>query len=128
MAATLAHRGPDDCGVFVDAGLGLAHTRLAVVDLSPTGRQPMVSADGRFVIAYNGEVYNAEELRRDLAGIRFRGHSDTEAILEACAAWGVETTVERLIGMFAFALSPETAPVAVTPSDPARGGSAHSCS
>jgi asparagine synthase (glutamine-hydrolysing) len=104
MAATLAHRGPDDCGVVVDAALGLAHTRLAVVDLSPTGRQPMTSADGRFVIAYNGEVYNAEALRRDLPEIRFRGRSDTEAILEACAAWGVETTVERLIGMFAFAL------------------------
>ena len=85
MAAALAHRGPDDAGVFVDeaAGLGLAHTRLAIVDLSAAGRQPMTSADGRFTIVYNGEVYNADELRRDLPEIRFRGHSDTEAILEA---------------------------------------------
>jgi asparagine synthase (glutamine-hydrolysing) len=108
MAATLDHRGPDDAQCWVDgeAGVALAFRRLAIVDLTPTGRQPMVSASGRFVIVYNGEVYNAEALRPKLAaaGIGFRGHSDTEVILEACAAWGVAATVPQLIGMFAFAL------------------------
>jgi asparagine synthase (glutamine-hydrolysing) len=108
MAAKLAHRGPDDRGVFADADSGLAfgHTRLAIVDLSPAGAQPMRSACGRCVITYNGEIFNAAELRADLerAGRRFRGHSDTEILVEACAEWGVGRTVERLIGMFAFAL------------------------
>ncbi len=108
MVATLHHRGPDDRGVWCDgeAGVALGHARLSIVDLSPLGHQPMVSADGRWVIAYNGEVYNFAELRRELEGqgARFRGHSDTEVIVEACAAWGVEATVRRLIGMFAIAL------------------------
>lgn len=106
MATSLHHRGPDAGGVWVDPGAGLAlgHRRLSIVDLSPAGAQPMVSADGRWVIAYNGEVYNADALRADLPGIAFRGRSDTEAILEGCARWGVRATVERLIGMFAFAL------------------------
>src|SRR5215813_9393826 len=85
MADALAHRGPDGDAVWVDPGAGLAfgHRRLAIVDLSPAGAQPMVSADGRWVICYNGEVFNAEDLRRDpsLAGIAWRGHSDTEVIL-----------------------------------------------
>ena len=108
MARTLQHRGPDDEGVWVDEGVGIAlgHTRLAVVDLSPMGAQPMVSADGRQVLIYNGEVYNAAELRAELTakGCRFRGRSDTEVILEGCATWGALECVTRLIGMFAFAL------------------------
>ncbi|MFN3077750.1 MAG: asparagine synthase (glutamine-hydrolyzing) [Alphaproteobacteria bacterium] len=108
MADSLVHRGPDDGGVWVDAaaGIGLGHRRLSIVDLSPAGHQPMVSADGRYVIVYNGEVYSHQVLRTELEalGRRFRGHSDTEVILEACAEWGVPATVRRLIGMFAIAL------------------------
>ncbi len=108
MAETLLHRGPDAGGVWVDAeaGVGLGFRRLAIIDLSASGDQPMVSADGRMVIVYNGEVYNFAELRRELeeAGSCFRGRSDTEAVLEACARWGVEAALRRLIGMFAFAL------------------------
>lgn len=106
MAAAMVHRGPDDQGTWTDAtaGVALAQARLSVIDLSAAGHQPMASASGRYVIVYNGEVYNAEELRRDLDGIAWRGHSDTEVILEGCAQWGVAATVERLIGMFAFAL------------------------
>jgi asparagine synthase (glutamine-hydrolysing) len=108
MANALAHRGPDDNGVWVDAeqGLVLAHTRLAIIDLSPAGAQPMVSSCGGFVLSYNGEIYNAAELRTELEslGCEFRSHSDTEVIVEGCARWGVVATVKRLIGMFAFAL------------------------
>ncbi|MBF0249712.1 MAG: asparagine synthase (glutamine-hydrolyzing) [Alphaproteobacteria bacterium] len=106
MARAMTHRGPDDRGVWVDApsGVALAQARLSIIDLSPAGHQPMVGAAGRHVIVYNGEIYNAKELRRDLDGISWRGHSDTEVILEACARWGVEATVGKLIGMFAFAL------------------------
>ena len=107
MSDTLIHRGPDDGGLWIDeaAGIGLGQRRLSIVDLSPAGHQPMVSACGRYVIVYNGEVYSHEEMRPELVarGIRFRGHSDTEVILEAMAAWGVEATVARLIGMFAIA-------------------------
>ena len=107
MAATLAHRGPDGRGAWIDptTGVALGHTRLAIIDLSDAGHQPMCSGNGHFVITYNGEVYNAGELRRELQalGHGFRGHSDTEVIVEGCAAWGVRGCVERLIGMFAFA-------------------------
>lgn len=107
MAASLSHRGPDDQGTWVDAEAGVAfgHTRLAIIDLSPAGAQPMVSSCGRFVLCYNGEVYNTPELRAELeaAGRKFRGHSDTEVMVEGFAVWGVRQTVERLIGMFAFA-------------------------
>jgi len=108
MASRLRHRGPDFQGEWIDAeaGVALGHTRLAIVDLSPAGAQPMASSCGRFVLSYNGEVYNAPELRSELesAGRKFRGHSDTEVMIEGFAVWGVQATVERLIGMFAFAV------------------------
>jgi asparagine synthase (glutamine-hydrolysing) len=108
MARALTHRGPDDDGCWADAdvGIALAHRRLAIIDLSPSGQQPMTSANGRCVIAYNGEVYNHRSLRRDLEarGTRFRGYSDTEVLLEACTAWGVADACRRSVGMFAFAL------------------------
>ena len=108
MADTLRHRGPDDDGVWADAetGVALGQRRLAVRDLSPAGRQPMVSADGRFVLDYNGELYDIEPLRSELEaqGHRFRGTSDTEVLIEGCARWGVSGTLERINGMFAFAL------------------------
>ncbi|MBI4184335.1 MAG: asparagine synthase (glutamine-hydrolyzing) [Proteobacteria bacterium] len=107
MRARLAHRGPDDEGLWRDgdAGLGLAHTRLAVIDLTPGGHQPMVSPCGRYVIAYNGEIYNYRELRADLAreGERFVSESDTEVLLRLLAREGTRA-LARLVGMFALAL------------------------
>ena len=110
MALAIAHRGPDDSGVWVDdtAGLALGHRRLAIVDLSSAGHQPMVSPCGRFVLAYNGELYNHIDLRRDLDAARawpaWRGQSDTETLLAALAHWGVAAALARTNGMFAFAL------------------------
>ena len=108
MTDTIVHRGPDAGGVWADAEAGYAtgSRRLKIVDLTEAGAQPMVSQSGRFVLSYNGEVYNAADIRPELEakGYRFRGHSDTEVILEACEEWGVQATAKRLIGMFAFAL------------------------
>lgn len=106
MADTIARRGPDDAGYWLDAGagVGLGHRRLSIVDLSPAGHQPMASGGGRYVIAFNGEIYNHLELRQQLAGISWRGHSDTETLLAGFDARGIQGTVERCVGMFAFAV------------------------
>jgi asparagine synthase (glutamine-hydrolysing) len=108
MAASLEHRGPDDEGIWIDtdAGTALVHRRLSIIDLSTAGHQPMVSADGRYVISYNGEVYSHQPIAEQLAarGHAFRGYSDTEVMLESFATNGIEATVARLIGMFAVAL------------------------
>src|SRR4051812_6060505 len=108
--ASLHHRGPDDRGTWHKNGVGLGHTRLSILDLSPLGHQPMASRDGRWVMVYNGEVYNFREIRRELEarGSVFRGNSDTEVILEAFAEWG-PAAVRRFIGMFAIALWSEAA-------------------
>ncbi len=108
MSRTLAHRGPDAEGFLIDpeAGLAFAHRRLSIVDLTPTGAQPMTSSDGRYVCIYNGEIYNFQDLREELraAGRRFRGTSDTEVFLEGCSEWGPERAIARLNGMFAIVL------------------------
>ena len=106
MTDSLIHRGPDDSGVWVDsdAGIGLGHRRLSILDLSSLGRQPMHSHCGRFVLAYNGEVYNHLELRKELADYPFRSTSDTETILAAIAEWGIDAALNRFTGMFAIGL------------------------
>ena len=117
MTSAIAHRGPDDVGHWVDADakVGLAHRRLSIVDLSSAGHQPMASASGRYLIAFNGEIYNHLTVRESLddliggaslaiIGIRWRGHSDTETLLAGFDRWGIQGTLERAIGMFAFAV------------------------
>src|SRR5262249_31318367 len=104
----LAHRGPDDAGSWIDAeaGLALGHRRLSIIDLSAAGRQPMLSFCGRYVLAFNGEIYNYLDLRRELeaAGSGFRGHSDTEVMLAGIAQWGLPSTLRKCNGMFAGAI------------------------
>lgn len=110
MADVIAHRGPDDRGLWAaaESGVALAHRRLAIVDLSPAGHQPMVSASGRYVVVFNGEIYNHLDLRRQLEGLgrapSWRGHSDTETLLAAVDAWGLAEALRRSVGMFAIAL------------------------
>ncbi len=130
MADTIAHRGPDDSGAWADAqaGIALGHRRLSIVDLSPAGHQPMVSSSGRYVVAFNGEIYNHLELRAELEGMDcraslamtdpschreaegrgdpliWRGHSDTETLLAGFEHWGIEATLAKTVGMFAIAL------------------------
>jgi len=108
MTSCIAHRGPDDSGTWLDAaaGIALGHRRLSVLDLSSEGHQPMASRDGRYVMVYNGEIYNFAAIRAELEahGWRFRGHSDTEVMLAAFEEWGLTASIERLAGMFALAL------------------------
>ena len=108
MADAIAHRGPDDRGTWAEpeAGLAMGFRRLAILDLSPTGHQPMVSESGRYVVTFNGEIYNYQDLRRELDGLgaRFRGTSDTEVMLAGVERWGASATFARLWGMFAIAL------------------------
>jgi asparagine synthase (glutamine-hydrolysing) len=108
MSDSLRHRGPDDSGAWVEAetGVALSFRRLAIIDLSPMGHQPMESTDGNWIIVFNGEIYNFQELRQELEGLghTYRGRSDTEVMLAAFSEWGVEESLRRFNGMFAFAV------------------------
>ena len=109
MATALTHRGPDDGGSWTDAaaGIALSHRRLSIIDLSPAGHQPMASPCGRYMVAYNGEIYNHLALRQALEArepIAWRGHSDTETLVHGIARWGLDATLKRAVGMFAIAL------------------------
>lgn len=110
MSACLSHRGPDDEGAWLDgdAGIAMGHRRLAILDLSPAGQQPMISASGRYVVAFNGEIYNHLEIREKLAledsPPEWRGYSDTETLLAAIDHWGIDSALKRAVGMFAIAL------------------------
>jgi asparagine synthase (glutamine-hydrolysing) len=107
MSDKIANRGPDDFGVWFDENsqIGLGHRRLSIIDLSPAGAQPMLSASGRYSIAFNGEIYNYLQLRKEMgAQLSWRGHSDTETLLAGFDIWGIQETIERTVGMFAFAV------------------------
>jgi asparagine synthase (glutamine-hydrolysing) len=105
-AHLLHHRGPDSYGIYTDRGIGLVHTRLSLVDLSHNSDQPFWDKQKRYCLVYNGEVYNFPQLKKELeaSGIKFKTSSDTEVILEAILQWGLDATLPRLEGMFAFAL------------------------
>src|SRR5437763_2682584 len=105
MCDALVHRGPDDAGEWIDpaAGVAVGFRRLSIIDLSPAGHQPMVSPSGRYAGTLNGEIYNFEELRPELTA-PWRGHSDTEVMLAAFDAWGIERATQRFNGMFAIAV------------------------
>lgn len=106
MTDAIAHRGPDGEGQWIEGNVGLGHRRLAIIDLSPAGHQPMVSSDLRYVVSYNGEIYNFRELRVELEeqGCQFRSRTDTEVLLQAMQVWGLKKAIMRCNGMFAFAL------------------------
>lgn len=106
MAEVISHRGPDDAGIWMDDSvcIGLAHRRLSIVDLSAAGHQPMRSSSGRYIIAFNGEIYNHTKLRSQLRMSQWKGYSDTETLLAGFDTWGIESTVRRVVGMFAFAV------------------------
>jgi len=108
MTDSLVHRGPDDEGIWIDeqSGVALGHRRLSIIDLSNLGHQPMISICERYVLVFNGEIYNYESLKAELEklGYEFRGTSDTEVLLTSISCWGVEATLERLNGMFAFSV------------------------
>ena len=106
MSQSILHRGPDSSGVWMssDGCSALVHTRLSILDLSDTGHQPMLSQSGRYVIVFNGEIYNHTDLREKLKGKSFKGHSDTETLLACIEEWGVEVALKEVVGMFAIAL------------------------
>ena len=110
MNSAVSHRGPDTNGAWVDidSGIVLGHQRLSIIDLSSAGNQPMHSSSGRYILTYNGEIYNHLEVRRELercnSNIRWKGNSDTETLLEAVDFWGIETSLQKIDGMFAFGL------------------------
>ena len=110
MIEPIERRGPDSWGVWAapEAGVGFGHRRLAIIDLSPAGHQPMASHSGRYMLCFNGEIYNHEDLRAELrAGghaPQWRGHSDTETLAAGFDAWGIEATIARAVGMFALAV------------------------
>src|SRR2546423_3919673 len=105
MTDVIAHRGPDGEGKFVDGSVGLGHRRLAIIDLSPLGQQPMTTPDGRYILTFNGEVFNYQEIRSELTprGHSFVSRTDSEVLLHAFAEWGLGA-LRRLNGMFAFAV------------------------
>jgi len=120
MLHPIIHRGPDDEGVWVEAGMALGHRRLSILDLSAAGHQPMPSASGRYMIAFNGEIYNFREIRSQLeqtGTMAWRGHSDTEVMLAAFEAYGVERTLQLLNGMFVFAVWDRTEQVLILARD-----------
>ena len=109
MTNAIAHRGPDGEGFYIDSFIGFGHRRLAIIDLSPLGHQPMTTPDGQFTISYNGEIYNFQELRIELEalGCPFRSRTDTEVVLNAYAHWGPQC-IDKFNGMFAFAIWDKT--------------------
>ena len=108
MANAITHRGPDDSGVWVDpeAGVALAHRRLSILDLSSAGHQPMISVSGRYVIVFNGEIYNHNDIRNELEEnhYQWKGTSDTESLLAGIETWGLEATLKKCVGMFALVI------------------------